>query len=239
MHSQPPPPYMAASPRIIVALPNAIESATIADWLGINHYEPIRRADARSAAGEMNARDFDLLVADATFAVRDGLLAVSRQRNPSMPIIVIGNSSEANLSDAVSVHAMYLGRPVERATLLCTVMMAIMEGRPARRSERRIANHFEAVVNDVPSQIIDASYHGLRVQMPAKGLTALPPYFKVRVPLIGVAVSAQRIWTRSAPKQDTPVILCGAALSVNQPAIEQRWRGFVDMLPAVGAAAAR
>jgi AmiR/NasT family two-component response regulator len=230
---------MAACPRIIVALPNTIESATIADWLGTNHYEPIRRADPRSAAGEMHAREFDLLVADATFAIRDGLLAVSRQRNPSMPTVLIGNTADADLPDAVSRHAMYLGRPIERATLLCTVMMAIMEGRPTRRSARKIANHFEAVVNDVPSHIIDASYHGLRLQMSAQGLSALPPYFSVRVPLIGVAVTAQRIWTRSAPRQATPVILCGAALSANQPAIEQRWRGFVDMLPAVGAASAR
>jgi DNA-binding response OmpR family regulator len=224
---------VAASPRIIVALPNAIECATIAEWLSTNRFEPIRRGDARSAAGEMHARDFDLLVADATFAIRDGLLAVSRQRNPSMPTVVIGNAAEGDLPDAVSRHAMYLGRPIERATLLCTVMMAIMEGRPTRRSERKIANRFEAVVNDVPSHIIDASYHGVRLQMPARAMSALPPQFNVRVPLIGVAVTVQRIWARSAPGQ---LILCGAALSTNRPPLEQRWRGFVDMLPVVGSA---
>jgi len=228
---------MATCPRIIVALPNAIESATIADWLRADRFEPVRRADPRSAAGEMHARDFDLLVADAAFAARDGLLAVSRQRNPSMPIVVIGNDAEADLRDAMSRHAMYLGRPLDRSTLLCTVMMAIMEGRPTRRSVRKIANRFEAVVNDVPSHIIDASYHGLRLQMSARGLSALPPNFTVRVPLIGVAVTVQRIWARSTPGQTTPGIWCGAALSANRPATEQRWRGFVDMLPVVGTSA--
>ena len=228
---------MAACPRIIVALPNVNESATIAEWLTTNRFEAVRRADPRSAAGEMHARDFDLLVADATFAVRDGLLAVSRQRNPSMPIVVIGNDAAADLPDAMSRHAMHLGRPLDRATLLCTVMMAIMEGRPTRRSARKIANRFEAVVNDVPSHIIDASYHGLRLQMSARGMSALPPHFNVRVPLIGVAVTVQRIWARSAPGQATPVILCGAALSANRPATELRWRGFVDMLPVVGTSA--
>ncbi|RPI54327.1 MAG: hypothetical protein EHM55_11175 [Acidobacteria bacterium] len=225
---------MAACPRIIVALPNAVESATIAAWLATDRFEAVRRADARSAAGEMHARDFDLLVADATFAMRDGLVAVSRQRNPSMPIVVIGNDAEPDLRDAVSRHAMYLGRPLERATLLCTVMMAIMEGRPTRRSERKIANRFDAVVNGVPSHIIDASYHGVRLQMSGRGASALPPYFSVRVPLIGVAVTVQRIWARSAPSQATPALWCGAALSANRPATEQRWRGFVDMLPVVG-----
>jgi hypothetical protein len=225
---------MAVCPRVIVALPNAIESATIAEWLGTSHFEPVRRADPRSAAGEMRARDFDLLVADATFAIRDGLLSVSRQRNPLMPIVVIGNGGEADLPDALSRHAMYLSRPLERAILLCTVLMAIMEGRPTRRSARKTANRFEAVVNGVPSHIIDASHHGLRLQMPGRGTSALPPYFGVRVPLIGVAVTVQRIWARSAPSEATPVIWCGAELSANRPATEQRWRGFVDMLPVVG-----
>jgi DNA-binding response OmpR family regulator len=229
---------MPVRPRIVVALPDALECATIAEWLETNHFEAIRRGGPRTAAGEMRARDFDLLVADTTLAMRDGLFSISRQRNPSMPIVVIGNVADADLPDAVSRHAMYLGRPLERATLLCTVMMAIMEGRPARRSDRKMANRFEAVVNDVPSHIIDASYHGLRLQMSARGMSALPPYFKVRVPLIGVAVTVQRIWARSAPGQSTPAIWCGAALAANGPAIDQRWRGFVDMLPVVGSASA-
>jgi AmiR/NasT family two-component response regulator len=225
---------VAVSPRIIVALPDVNECATIGEWLATNRFEPVRRADPRSAAGEMHARDFDLLVVDATLAMRDGLLAISRQRNPLMPTIVIGNSAESDLPDAFSPHAMYLGRPLERATLLCTVMMAMMEGRPSRRSERKVANRFEAIVNDMPSHIIDASYHGLRFQMQARGMSAVPPHFNVRVPLVGVTVSVQRIWARSAPGQH---IWCGAALTANRPGIEQRWRGFVDMLPAVGNAA--
>jgi DNA-binding response OmpR family regulator len=85
---------MTACPRIIVALPDAIESATIAEWLRADRFEPVRRADPRSAAGEMHARDFDLLVADAPFSARNGLLAVSRQRTPAMPIVVIGNDAK-------------------------------------------------------------------------------------------------------------------------------------------------
>src|SRR5688500_16128228 len=136
--------YVAECPRIIVAVPNEIESATIAEWLASNSFEPVRRADARGAAAEMHAHDCDLLVADATFGMRDGHLAVRRKRNPSMPIVMIGNDAEADLSDAASRHAMYLERPLERATLVCTGMMAIMEGRPKRRSERKIASRFDA-----------------------------------------------------------------------------------------------
>ncbi len=228
---------MAVSPRVIVALPDVVECATIDEWLSDNHFEPVRRGDARTAAREMHARDFDLLVTDATFAVRDGLLNVSRQRNPSTAAVVIGNGAEVD--PRVSRHAMYLERPLDRATLLCTVMMAIMEGRPARRSPRKIANCFEAVVNGAPSQIIDASHHGLLLEMPGRGLSGLPGHFNIRIPLVGVAVTAQRVWARSKTGLATPTIWCGLALSGNRPAGEQGWRGFVDMLPVVGRASGR
>ncbi len=225
---------MAEGPRVIVALPNVIESSAVCEWLVTNGHEPVRRAESRAAAAEMRARPFDLLIADATFVMRDGLVAASRERNPSTPVVVIGSGPGTALPDAVSRHAMLLDRPLDCDTLLCTVSMALLEGRPIRRSERKIANRFEAVVHGVPSVIIDASHHGVRLQLPGRNLS-LPPQFNVRVPLIGVAVTVQRVWARSAPSDAAPVIWYGAALASNRPAVEQRWRGFVDMLPVVGA----
>ena len=238
MHRISQPSSMADRPRIIVALPDDSESAVIAGWLAAGHYEPVRRADPRTAVRDMRARAFDLVIADATFAIRDGLLALSRQRNPSTPTVVIGSGRDADLYDAMSGHAMYLGRPLDRATLLCSVSMAMMEGRPTRRSVRKIANHFDAFIHNVPSHIIDASYHGVRLQVSGRGMTALPPNFSVRVPIMGVSVNVQRIWARSAPGRATPVIWCGAALSADRPATNEGWRRFVDMLPAVGRASA-
>jgi hypothetical protein len=230
---------MADCPRIIVALPADIESSTVAEWLRAGRFDPVRRPDPRAAARDMQARPFDLLITDATFAFRDGLLALSRQRNPSTPTVVIGNGVDADVYSAVSGHAMYVGRPLDRATLLCSVSMAMMEGRPSRRSARKIANHFDAVVNNVPTQIIDASHHGLRLQMSGRGMSALPPNFSVRVPIMGVSVNVQRIWARSGPNQMTPMIWCGAALGANRPATDEGWRRFVDMLPAVGQSSVR
>jgi hypothetical protein len=226
---------MSDCPRVIVALPDESESSTIAEWLKASRFEPVRRADPRTAAREMQTRAFDLLIADATFAIRDGLLAISRVRNPSTPTLVIGNGGDADLCGAVSGHAMHLGRPLDRATVLCTVSMAMMEGRPTRRSARKSANRFDAFVQNVPTQIIDASYHGLQLQMSGRGMSALPPNFSVRVPIMGVSVNVQRIWARSAPAQATPFIWCGGALAANRPGTNEGWRRFVDMLPVVGA----
>ena len=68
---------------------------------------------------------------------------------------------------------MYLARPLDRAVLSCYVMMAILEGSPQRRSERKLVNPFEAVVNGVPARILDVSIEGVRIEM-ARENAALP-----------------------------------------------------------------
>jgi hypothetical protein len=222
---------MADRPRIILVLPDATECATVAEWLVTEGFEPVRCPSPRTAAEEMRTRPFGLLVADVTIAMRDGLLAASRGCNPLTPTVVIGNGAAADPRDAVS---MYLARPLERGTFVCTVSMAIMDGRPARRSARKIANRFDAIVNGVPSHIIDVSTEGLRLEIPRERLFVPPPYFNVRLPLMGIAVAVQRVWARSSVQGRTPIIWCGGALAANRPGAEQGWRAFVDMIPTVG-----
>ena len=224
---------MSTRPRVIVALPDNAECTTVAEWLVADGFDPVRRPNPRSAAEEMRARPFDLLVTDATVAVRDELLAASRGRNPLTPTVVIGNDAVA---DSRVGATMYLGRPIERAVFVCTVTIAIMDGRPPRRSPRKLANRFEAITNGVPCHIIDVSTEGLRLEIPRQRLSVPPPYFNVRMPLMGIAVTVQRRWARSSLGQGLPpVTWCGGALTANRPGAEQRWRMFVDMIPTVGA----
>ena len=226
---------MTNRPRVIVALPDVAECATVAEWLAADGFEPVRRPSPRAAAEEMHARAFNLLVTDAAVAVRDGLLAASRGRSPMTPAVVIGDGAPAGSRDAVGGHAMRLDRPIDRRTLACILLMAMMDGRTPRRSARKVANRFEAVVNGVPSHLVDVSHEGLRLELPREKVWAPPPCFSVRVPLMGIAVTVQRVWVKSAPGQGRmPVLWCGAALSGNRPAAEQGWRAFVEMIPTVG-----
>lgn len=218
---------MANRPRIILALPDVNECATVAEWLVTEGLEPVRCAGARAAAEEMQARPFDLLVGDANMAIRSGLLAATRARNPLTPAVIIGNGAADDPHDALS---MYLARPLERSTLVCMVSMAVID-RPVRRSVRKIVNRFEAVVNGVPSHIIDVSTEGLRLEIPRQRVSIPPPYFNVRLPLMGIAVTVQRVWARSPSEARTPTIWCGGTLSANRPGAEQGWRAFVDMIP--------
>jgi len=177
----------------------------------------------------MRDRPFALLVVDAEHAFKRGLHAPTAARH--VPTIVIGGSGAGSSADGISGQTVYLTRPIDRAMFGCFVSMAILDNRPARRSMRKLVNRFDAVVNGVPSHILDVSFEGLRIELAGEKRAALPPYFTVRVPLVGVAVTVQRMWSRSAMKR-SPAIWYGAALSQNRIAINEAWRRFVDTVPA-------
>src|SRR6185436_3280108 len=204
--------------RVIVALPDPLEGATVAEWLKANNFEPIYRTNPAAAAAEMQ-RPFDLLIADAMWAVGTALQSGARARNPLVPTILIGEAVDRRAT-AVSAQTMYMSRPIDKTVLACFVSMALMDDQPVRRSPRKTVQRFDALVNGLPSGIVDVSAEGLRLEVPRDRKATLPPYFAVRVPLVGVAVIAKRMWTMSPSKQG-PTIWCGAALSHNRASSEE------------------
>ena len=207
---------------------NATEAAAIAQWLRSDGFEPVQRATAQAAANE-TLLPFALLIADVSHR---RILMQSRGRSPHTPTILIGNAATASQGDALGAQTMYLSRPVDRAMLMCFVAMAMMDTRPVRRSVRKLVNSFEAVANGVPSHIVDVSAEGLRLEMLRDKRGALPPYFTVRVPIVGVAVTVQRMWAQSSSSRGSS-IWYGGALSDNRASIHQAWRAFVDTVPIV------
>jgi hypothetical protein len=220
-------------PRVIVALPDPLEGATVVDWLKANNFDPVYRTNPAHAAAEMQ-RPFDLLIADAMWAVGTALQSGARARNPLVPAILIGEAVERR-STAVNAQTMYMSRPIEKPVFACFVAMALIneDEKPVRRSPRKTVQRFEALVNGIPSGIINVSPEGMRVEMPRDQRSALPPYFAVRVPLVGVAVIAKRRWMMPATKS-AGTLWCGAALSHNRASSEERWRNFVDSVPIIG-----
>ena len=222
---------MAARPRVIIALPHPDEGAAVADWLSADGFEPVRRSTPESCAGEMQARPFDLLVADAALAIRRGLHTEGRTRNPLAVTILIGDATAATPGSATGGQTMYLTRPIDRQTLSCFASMAIIDRRPVRCSVRKAVNRFQAFANGVPAHLVDVSAEGMRLEVMRDRGAILPPHFTVRVPLIGVSIAVQRMWTRSSTGR-TSKVWYGAALSQNRATALQGWRTFVDTIPA-------
>lgn len=222
---------MAGRPRVIVALPDTLEGSSVVEWLTANNFEPVYRTNPAAAAAEMQ-RPFQLLIADATWAVGTALQSGARARTSLVPTILIGEPIERR-STAVNSQTFYMTRPIEKPVLACFVSMALMDDRPTRRSPRKTVQRFEALVNGLPSGIVNVSAEGLRLEVSREQRATLPPYFAVRVPLVGVAVIAKRQWMQPASK-NAGTLWCGAALSHNRASSEERWRAFVDSVPLVG-----
>ena len=225
---------MTGRPRIVIATPDRAECEVLAEWVVAEGFEPVRAVNLRAAADEIQAHAFDLLVADHVFAFRGGLHALGRgrTRNPRTPTIIIGQADEAARALAERHHTAYVERPVERAALVCMVSMVIMESRPARRSPRKAVRPLEAIVDGVRWRLLDVSNEGLRLAIPRERRSASPPYFNVRVPMIGVALTVQRVWT-SIPSDSTATHV-GGVLAGNPAGASDAWRAFVDAVPVTG-----
>jgi hypothetical protein len=225
---------MTAHPRVIVASPDPIECGVVCEWLREEHFEPIRRSDPRTACEEMQNRPFDLLIADELFVFRHQLHQLSRARKPNMPTVVIGDGASADARESRSRQVMYLTRPLDRSLFVCTVALAIADGRPVRCSVRKPVERVNAIVNGVSSHIIDVSNEGLRLEIPRERGAVPLPYFNVLVPLIGVAVTFQRMWMRPASADQADAWWCGGALVRNQARSEQAWRSVVETISVPG-----
>jgi len=208
-----------------------------ADWLASEGYEPVRVSNFARALDEIKERSFDLLLADYNFAFGESTkaFAVVRGRNAKTPIVIVGNPDAAHESQALARGAMYLPRPVDRTSLVCAVSMGLMDSRPERRSPRKRVARFEAVVEGIPSHIVDVSNEGLRLEIPrSKKSAPPPPYFNVKVPIIGVTLSVRRMWTCNLPDAAREASWYGGELTRNARRVELAWLSFVDTIPSPG-----
>lgn len=225
---------MATSPRVVILSPDLKESSDFAEWLRAEGFDPVRKFLPEAAVNDLQDRACDLLIADMTLAVRDRVFESLRRsrRNQRTPAVLVGGKDAQAQDRASSWRAYYLERPVEQAQLVCTASMAIIEGRPVRRSPRKSIGRFEAVVNGTPAHIVDVSKEGLRLELPrGRKSSPPPPYFAVRIPMVGVALKVQRVWasTRGGDR-----FACGGTLAQNTAKAEQGWQGFVEAVPTVG-----
>jgi len=225
---------MASRLRVIVATPDGTERDVLADWLASDGLEAVGFSTSAEAADEMRAHRFDLLITDFTFGFRDGLDVIGKthRRNPDTPAIVIGESVAAQ-TQAELRGAMFLARPVDRGSLACTVALALMDERPVRRSRRKPVDRFNAVVDGLPSHILDVSPEGLRLEVPNDGHDLAN--FKVNVPVLGIELVVQQMWANARPDVERAgVAWYGAALAGNTSEAERAWREFVEALPGFG-----
>ena len=219
---------MSLKPRIVVASPDRSEVEKLSDWLLAEGLDPVPLGSLAFAMQEVRSRPFDVLIADARFAFEGQLHAAARTHNARAPLVVLGGIEASATAERVGTF--HLERPVDQTLFLCHVAMAIVEGRPARRSARKRIAPIDAVIDGAQVLVIDVSNEGLRIEVPRRRI-APPPQFTVKVPLIGVALTVRRAWMATAPADQSHAAWCGAELFDTHPRAAQNWRAFVDALP--------
>ncbi len=231
---------MSLRPDVIVAVPDVAESRRLASWLDAEGYATVQRSTPKGTSDEIASQPFDLLVVDCSFVLTGGVRGIGLARFRETPVIILGDAAGGRSCAPFGTQIMFLERPVDRATFICMVTMALMDARPERRSPRLTISPFEATVNGIKSHIIDVSKEGVRIELP-RDRRMVTPQFVVRVPIIGVNVMVHRMWVRSSrPDDQHPDIMwCGGQLGQNTAMAEQGWRMFVDSLPPADTTAAQ
>ena len=222
--------------KVAVASRSLTECAALTEWLEEGGYHVMPIVDAAMPASELEALGFEVLVIDAELMNVGSLMRVARYRATPRPVLVIGDADPEVEADAERQGASFIVRPIEPQPLHFALTLAVAEGRPTRRSERRPMPGLPATVDGIAARIVDISYEGVRVELPASERAALPEEFTLTVPLLNTAVHIQRVWVASDSTDDESGILwCGGALARNPQSSEIVWRLLVDKGPSVAA----
>jgi DNA-binding response OmpR family regulator len=222
--------------KVAVACRSRAERAAITEWLEEGGYHVVPIFDAATPARELEALGFEVLLLDAELMNIGALMHVARYRATPRPVLVVGDADPDAEIEAERKGASYVVRPLERSALLFAVTLALAEGRPTRRSLRKPLPGVPAAVDGVAARIVDVSYEGVRLELPATERAALPPSFTLKVPLLNTAVLVQRVWVGSDSSDgDSGVLWCGGALARNPQRTEIAWRTLVDVGPSAAA----
>ena len=216
---------MISRPRILLVNP-AGHAQSLAKALTSAGYEPVVVADFLAAKAYLDARP-DLLITELKLGAYNGLHLAIRASATRTPTIIIGDHDPVLEADAARQGATYLTRPVD-AELIVGLVARLLDRSPhTRRSTRKLVPGVEALVNEVPAQLCDVSYEGMRIESMQRFVP--PAYFDIRLPQFNFSCRAQRVWTAPAMADETRM-WCGAALASIDGETASVWRALVDSL---------
>jgi hypothetical protein len=226
---------MSANPvKIGVACPIPGERAAFLEWLKLTDYEPVTVTNIEAVAREMAIRPIEALIADVALVSAADLPRIVKMLGPNRPLILVGNRKDA--IEAAPRDATWMDRPVTRESFQLSVALALAEGRPARRSPRKMVPRLVSTIDGVASKLVDISTEGVRLEIPGASTSTLPPYFILKVPSFGVAATVKRVWV-ATPGPDH--IWCGGVIERQaEKSAATPWNAFVQKAPVGGARAA-
>src|SRR4029453_13253926 len=103
---------------------------------------------------------------------------------PNRPVILVGSPGEA--IEDVPRDAAWVDRPGTPHSFLRSVALGLAEGRPSRRSPRKLVPKLLSSIDGVSAKVMDVSIEGVRPEISGSSPSALPPFFTLTVLGFGV-----------------------------------------------------
>lgn len=214
--------------KIGVACPIPGERAAFLEWLTLAGYEPVPMLGIDTVGRDLTTRPLEALIVDVALVTKADLPRIVRVLGPNRPLVLVGNREQA--LEEVPRDATWIDRPVTRDIFLLSIALALAEGRPARRSPRKLVPRLLSSVDGVSSKIMDVSSEGVRLEISGASPSVLPPYFTLRVPGFGVQAKVKRVWV-AMPAQGS--MWCGGIVEKTDKAAAA-WHKFIVNAPAGG-----
>ena len=176
------------------------------------------------------ASPFDLLVSDVRLRSFNGLHLVMQTRadHPDTGVIIITGYDDPLIDlEAHRYHAELIRKPIKPAEFMAVVSEMLSGVRRQRRWPRkRVEGGFRVTIKGQPAAVVDVSYGGLRLEVPAT--CQVPDTLDVEVTGIGLHLEVQPVW--SQPGAAASRTLIGATLAAEHSASARTWRDIVDRL---------
>jgi hypothetical protein len=215
-----------AAVKIGVACPVPGERAAFLEWLTLAGYEPVPMLDIDGLARELGARPIEALIADVSLVAKPELPRLVKTLGPNRALVLVGHPDQA--IEEVPRDATWMDRPVTREVFLLSVALGLAEGRPARRSPRKLVPKLLSSIDGVCSQVVDVSAEGVRLEIAGAAPSSLPPYFTLKVPGFGVATKVKRVWV-AMPARGS--VWCGGVIEKPNARTAAAWNKFVTSAP--------
>jgi hypothetical protein len=215
--------------KVGVACPIAGERAAFLEWLTLAGYEPVPMLNLEGLSRELTNRPIEALIADVTLVPKNDLPRLVKMLGPNRALILVGAPEQA--IEDVPKDATWMDRPVTRDAFLLSVALGLAEGRPSRRSPRKLVPKLMSSIDGVSSKVVDVSIEGVRLEITGASPASLPPYFTLKVPGFGVAAKVKRVWV-AMPGQDS--VWCGGIIERPSDKTVASWKKFIANAPNMG-----
>src|SRR5687767_705623 len=186
-----------------------------------------------TASGLVRAIPFDLMIAGVKPGADSSLdlIRLARDHQPGMAVIAMTATPDPLVAEECTrLGVTCLVKPVDLPPFLSIVAEKVNDlSRRRRWARKHILGGFAASVGGHKAKVVDMSYGGFRLEMPAPPETPLPSAVELTLLSFGLSVNATVVWSRNV--NNPGPWLSGAALRDTDESTARAWGVVVDALP--------